>query len=77
MNRAASPSDLVPAARAAGIGDERVLETISATPRISGTKGAKTRSRSESLSYELTISQVATAVTDSDLFEIRCGREQG
>jgi hypothetical protein len=77
MNRAASPADLVAAARAAGIGDERVLEAISATPRISGPKGAKTRSRSESLSYELTISQVATAVTDSDLFEIRCGREQG
>jgi DNA-binding CsgD family transcriptional regulator len=33
MSRAASPSDLVAAARAAGIGDERVLEAISATPR--------------------------------------------
>ncbi|HWG65453.1 MAG TPA: hypothetical protein VG253_27535, partial [Streptosporangiaceae bacterium] len=69
MSPAASPSDLVSAAWAAGIGDGRVLEAIGATPRISGTKDAKTRSRSESLSYELTISQVATAVTDSDLFE--------
>ena len=33
MSRAASPSDLVAAARAAGIGDERVLAAISATPR--------------------------------------------
>jgi len=33
MSRAASPSDLVAAARAAGIADERVLEAISATPR--------------------------------------------
>ena len=33
MSRAASPSDLVAAARAAGIADERVLAAISATPR--------------------------------------------
>ena len=33
MSRAASPSDLAAAARAAGIGDERVLEAIGATPR--------------------------------------------
>ncbi len=33
MSRAASPSDLVAAARAAGIGDERVLEAIGVTPR--------------------------------------------
>ena len=33
MSRAASPSDLVAAARAAGISDEQVLEAISATPR--------------------------------------------
>jgi protein-L-isoaspartate(D-aspartate) O-methyltransferase len=33
MSRAASPSDLAAAARAAGIGDGRVLEAISATPR--------------------------------------------
>jgi protein-L-isoaspartate(D-aspartate) O-methyltransferase len=33
MSRAASPSDLAAAARAAAIGDERVLEAISATPR--------------------------------------------
>ena len=33
MSRAASPSDLVAAARAAGIGDARVLSAISATPR--------------------------------------------
>ena len=33
MSRAASPSDLVAAARAAGVGDERVLAAISATPR--------------------------------------------
>ena len=33
MSRAASPSDLVAAARAAGIGDARVLAAISATPR--------------------------------------------
>ena len=33
MSRAASPADLVAAARAAGIGDERVLAAISATPR--------------------------------------------
>ena len=33
MSRAASPPDLAAAARAAGIGDERVLEAISATPR--------------------------------------------
>jgi hypothetical protein len=32
MSRAASPSDLVEAVRAAGIGDERVLAAISATP---------------------------------------------
>ena len=33
MSRAASPSDLVAAVRAAGIGDARVLAAISATPR--------------------------------------------
>ena len=33
MSRAASPSDLVAAARAAGIADARVLAAISATPR--------------------------------------------
>ena len=33
MSRAASPSDLVAAARAAGIADERMLAAISATPR--------------------------------------------
>ena len=33
MSRAASPSHLAAAARAAGIGDERVLAAISATPR--------------------------------------------
>ena len=33
MSRAASPSDLVAAARAAGIGDARVLAAISAIPR--------------------------------------------
>ena len=33
MNRAASPPDLVAAARAAGIGDARVLTAIRATPR--------------------------------------------
>ncbi len=33
MSRAASPSDLVAAARAAGIADERVLAAIGATPR--------------------------------------------
>jgi len=33
MSRAPSPSHLVAAARAAGIGDERVLAAISATPR--------------------------------------------
>ena len=33
MSRAASPPDLAAAARAAGIGDERVLAAISATPR--------------------------------------------
>ena len=33
MSRAASPSDLAAAARAAGIGDERVLAAIRATPR--------------------------------------------
>ncbi len=33
MSRAASPGDLVEAARAAGVSDERVLEAISATPR--------------------------------------------
>jgi protein-L-isoaspartate(D-aspartate) O-methyltransferase len=33
MSWAASPSDLVAAVRAAGIGDERVLAAISATPR--------------------------------------------
>jgi protein-L-isoaspartate(D-aspartate) O-methyltransferase len=33
MSRAASASDLAAAARAAGIGDERVLAAISATPR--------------------------------------------
>jgi protein-L-isoaspartate O-methyltransferase len=33
MSRAGSPSDLVAAARAAGIGDERVLAAISVTPR--------------------------------------------
>jgi protein-L-isoaspartate(D-aspartate) O-methyltransferase len=33
MSRAASASDLVAAARAAGIADERVLAAISATPR--------------------------------------------
>ena len=33
MSRAASPSDLAAAARAAGIADARVLAAISATPR--------------------------------------------
>ena len=33
MSRAASPSDLVAAARAAGIADARVLAAISATPQ--------------------------------------------
>lgn len=33
MSRVASASDLVAAARAAGIGDERVLAAIGATPR--------------------------------------------
>jgi protein-L-isoaspartate(D-aspartate) O-methyltransferase len=33
MSRAASPSDLVAAARAAGLADARVLAAISATPR--------------------------------------------
>jgi protein-L-isoaspartate(D-aspartate) O-methyltransferase len=33
MSRAASPSDLAAAARAAGIADERVLAAIGATPR--------------------------------------------
>ena len=32
MSQAASPADLVAAARAAGIGDERVREAISASP---------------------------------------------
>jgi protein-L-isoaspartate(D-aspartate) O-methyltransferase len=33
MSRAASPAELVAAARAAGISDERVLEAMNATPR--------------------------------------------
>ena len=33
MSRAAAPSDLFAAARAAGISDEQVLAAISATPR--------------------------------------------
>ena len=33
MSRAASPSDLVAAARAAGISDELVLAAMNATPR--------------------------------------------
>ena len=33
MSRAVSPSDLVAAVRAVGIGDERVLAAIGATPR--------------------------------------------
>jgi protein-L-isoaspartate(D-aspartate) O-methyltransferase len=34
MSRAASPAELVAAARAAGISDERVLEAMNATPRV-------------------------------------------
>ena len=40
MSRAASPSDLVAAARAAGIADARVLAAISATPRAGFVPGA-------------------------------------
>jgi protein-L-isoaspartate(D-aspartate) O-methyltransferase len=43
MSRDASAGDLVPAARVAGVSDERVLEAISATPRVGYVPGGYLR----------------------------------